>query len=160
MITCPECGQAAPDNAKFCDRCGQGLSVAAAAPPPPTRPLPLKPGEILRGGYEIAELLGQTSIENRYRVRRERDGKTATYMLRERFGPKLEEAEEEAAAIDPPPAPPATPAEVVDPNGPSAKTAELKPVTLPSESNGAASSNGAAAPAEQSAPNLSAAAPR
>ena len=159
MITCPECGQAAPDNARFCDRCGQGLSVAAAAPPPPTRPMPLKPGETLKGGYEIAELLSQTSIENRYRVRRARDGKTETFMLRERFGPKLEEAEEEAAAVDPPPAPPAKAdaTQDQDPNGPSAKTAELKPVTPPSESNGAASSNGAATPAEQSAPSLAAA---
>ena len=30
MITCPECGQAAPDDAKFCDRCGQGLAKSAA----------------------------------------------------------------------------------------------------------------------------------
>ena len=30
MIRCPECGQEAPDDAKFCDRCGQGLSKAAA----------------------------------------------------------------------------------------------------------------------------------
>ena len=29
MIKCPECGQEAPDDAKFCDRCGQGLSKAA-----------------------------------------------------------------------------------------------------------------------------------
>ena len=31
MITCPECGQEAPDDAKFCDRCGQGLSKAASS---------------------------------------------------------------------------------------------------------------------------------
>src|SRR5579875_1458427 len=26
MITCPECGQDTDDDAKFCDRCGQGLA--------------------------------------------------------------------------------------------------------------------------------------
>ncbi|HUA32395.1 MAG TPA: Stp1/IreP family PP2C-type Ser/Thr phosphatase [Candidatus Binataceae bacterium] len=147
MITCPECGQAAPDGAKFCDRCGQGLSAAAAAPPPATRPLALKPGAKLKGVYEIVEVVGQTSIENRYRVKRDRDGQTETLMLRERFGPGLEDAEAEAEAIDPPQ--PEPPAPVVDPNGPQAKTAELKPIAPPpSETNGASSTNGTAPEAD------------
>ena len=142
MITCPECGQTAPDGAKFCDRCGQGLSAAAAAPPPPTRPVALKSGATLKGGFEVVEIIGQTSIENRYRVKRERDGKTETLILRERFGPELEDAEAEAEAIDPPQSEPPKPA--VDPNGPQAKTAELKPIAPPpSETNGASSKNGA-----------------
>jgi serine/threonine protein phosphatase PrpC len=145
MITCPECGQSAPDNARFCDRCGQGLSATASAPPPPTRPTPLKSGASLKGGYEVVELLGQTSIENRYRVRRAHDEKTETFMLRERFGPAKEEAEAEAVAVDPPPPKPTD-----DPNGPRAKTAELKPAAASAESNGA-SANGTAVPVAQAA---------
>ncbi len=125
MISCPECGQQAPEGTKFCDRCGQGLTAAAAAPPPPTRPSPLAAGTKLAHGFEIIELAGQTSIENRYRVRRERDGKTESLLLRERFGPEPEEKEEEAGAESRArPEPPAA----YDPNGPSAKTAELKPI--------------------------------
>ena len=89
MITCPECGQEAPDDAKFCDRCGQGLSKAAssAAQSSPTRPTPLTAGASLKGGIEIVALTSQTSIENRYRAKRVRDGKTESIALRERLGP-------------------------------------------------------------------------
>ncbi len=89
MITCPECGQEASDDAKFCDRCGQGLSKAAAsASQSPTRPTPLTAGTSLQGGIEIVGLTGQTSIENRYRANRIRDGKTESIALRERLGPQ------------------------------------------------------------------------
>ena len=89
MITCPECGQEASDDAKFCDRCGQGLSKAAASvSQSPTRPSPLTAGTSLKGGIEIVGLTGQTSIENRYRARRIRDGKTESIALRERLGPQ------------------------------------------------------------------------
>src|SRR5216684_2309098 len=129
MITCPECGQAAPDDAKFCDRCGQGLSKSASAPPPPTRPTPLEPGATLKGGIEIVELTAQTSVENRYRAKRTRDGKTDTISLRERFGPEpapdQPQADQEAPAPELPTAPPTT-AATEDPNGPRAKTAELR----------------------------------
>ena len=59
MITCPECGQEAPDDAKFCDRCGQGLSKAASsvAQFTPTRPTPLTAGAQLKGGIEIVALI-------------------------------------------------------------------------------------------------------
>ncbi|HEV2169914.1 MAG TPA: zinc-ribbon domain-containing protein, partial [Candidatus Binatus sp.] len=89
MITCPECGQQAPDDAKFCDRCGQGLSrtASAGAQSSPTRPTPLAAGASLKGGIEIVELSGQTSIENRYRAKRVRDGKSESIVLRERIAP-------------------------------------------------------------------------
>ena len=87
MITCPECGEKAPDDAKFCDRCGQGLSRSVSAPSSPTRPTPLTAGATLKGGLVIVELIGQTSIENRYRAKQTGHGNsgTATITLRERL---------------------------------------------------------------------------
>ena len=118
MITCPQCGQTAPDDSKFCDRCGQSLS---AAPPPSPTLKPLELGTELKGGYTIVELLRQTSGENRYRASRDRDGKTEWFQLREQAGPELEHPEETkstTAQEQPPP--------TEDPNGPRAKTAELR----------------------------------
>jgi serine/threonine protein phosphatase PrpC len=137
MITCPECGQEAPDDAKFCDRCGQGLSKAAlsTAQSSPTRPTPLSPGTSLKNGIEIVALTSQTSIENRYSAKRVRDGKTESIALRERLGPHpAEEVVEEAPVVET--AKPA-PSRAEDPNGPSAKTAELKPPAA--QTNGTAS---------------------
>ena len=136
MITCPECGQTAPDEAKFCDRCGRGLARAAAAPLPTTRPAPLEPRATLKHGIEIVELTGQTSIENRYCAKRDRDGNAESIILRERFAPEPA-IEQEEAAPEPAAAPTVVPAE--DPNGPRAKTAELKPGAVdgtPSQANG------------------------
>lgn len=151
MITCPECGQAAPDGAKFCDRCGQGLSNAAAAPPPPTRPTPLIAGAMLHGEIEIVALAGQTSIENRYRANRMHDGKTESITLRERFGPEPADEIAEEVVPEPTPPPPAPPTE--DPNGPHAKTAELKSAEV---RPGAVQSNGASASATPATPAASA----
>ncbi|MGH7924276.1 MAG: zinc ribbon domain-containing protein, partial [Candidatus Binatus sp.] len=136
MITCPECGQEAPDGAKFCDRCGQGLSKSAssAANSSPTRPTPLTAGASLKGGIEIVALTSQTSIENRYSAKRLRDGKTESIALRERLGPHpAGEVVEDAPAVEMPKPAPRT----EDPNGPSAKTAELRPPI--SQTNGSAS---------------------
>jgi serine/threonine protein phosphatase PrpC len=124
MITCPQCGEHAQDGAKFCDRCGQGLAdTPSVSAPAPTRPEPLAVGTQLRGGFEIVALLDPISIENRYRARRSAAGKDEFFLLRERFGPTPSIEQPEA-----PPAPesvaPAPAAE--DPNGPRAKTAELK----------------------------------
>jgi serine/threonine protein phosphatase PrpC len=134
MIRCPECGQEASDDAKFCDRCGRGLSKAAASvAQSQTRPTPLTAGAALRGGIEITGLAGQTSIENRYRARRIRDGQTESIALRERFAPQpwVEPAEEAPpAALAKSPAPARE-----DPNGPSAKTAELKPPAAQTNGN-------------------------
>jgi len=136
MITCPECGQEAPDDAKFCDRCGQGLSKSlssAAHSSSPTRPTPLTALASLKGGIEIVALTSQTSIENRYRAKRVRDGKTESIALRERLGPHPAEVVDEAPIVETP----KPPARAEDPNGPSAKTAELR---LPSaQANGTAS---------------------
>jgi protein phosphatase len=138
MITCPECGQEASDGAKFCDRCGQGLSPAAVSvSQSSTRPSPLPAGTSLKGGeIEIVGLTGDTSIENRYRARRIRDGQTELIALRERLGPPppAEVVVDEAAHIAAPEAPDAR---GEDPNGPRAKTAELKPAVA--QTNGAAS---------------------
>src|SRR5216683_1143688 len=137
MITCPECGQMAPDDAKFCDRCGQGLSRSASAPSSsPTRPTPLTAGATLKSGIKIVELIGQTSIENRYRAKQPGHGNsaTATITLRERFGPAhSEEVEAEPA----PEANDSPPPQSEDPNGPRAKTAELRPSSA--DKNGAPS---------------------
>jgi serine/threonine protein phosphatase PrpC len=139
MITCPECGQEAPDDAKFCDRCGRGLSKAAssAANLSPTRPTPLTAGAWLRGGIEIVALTSQTSIENRYRAKRARDGKTESIALRERLGPQQSADVVNEAPVVETPTPQA--ARVEDPNGPSAKTAELRPPVA--QTNGAASAS-------------------
>ncbi len=98
MITCPQCGFAANDDAKFCDRCGQGLTRAVA--PRPSLP-PLKSGATLKGGLRIVELLGASSDENRYRATRSLgEGKSEWVQLRERRGPAVE-----AEASEEPPAP-------------------------------------------------------
>src|SRR2546428_5287621 len=90
MVSCPQCGQAAPDDAKFCDRCGQGLAAAALV----VSLTPLEPGVELKRGYRIVELLSQTSQENRYRAVRELDGKSERFQLRERVAPITEAGEE------------------------------------------------------------------
>lgn len=119
MITCPECGQLADDNAKFCDRCGQGLSSGAASPLP-SAVTPLTPGSELKGAFRIVETLNQTSQENRYRAERISDG--AKVQLREQLSPD--------PVIDENPQAPPNEAETSDnaedPAGPTAKTAELR----------------------------------
>ena len=138
MIKCPECGEQAPDGAKFCDRCGRVLDPSAAsAAPVATRPPPLAAGAILKAKFEIVEPIAATSIENRYRARRIGGDEPTMVVLRERFGPKPEiqsenaaDSQGEAAAPDAATAPLA-PAE--DPNGPRAKTAELKPPAATAE---------------------------
>jgi PPM family protein phosphatase len=126
MISCPQCGEVAQDDAKFCDRCGQGLtgaastSVAAAS-----KPKPLAVGATLEGGFEVVETLPGSSIENRYRVRRTQGGKTESFIIRERLSDRREDSGKEESP-DPPPEAVRTP----DPDGPTAKTAELKPLPV------------------------------
>ena len=138
MITCPECGQEASDDAKFCDRCGRALAKASASSSQsPTRPTPLTAGASLKGGIEIVALTGQTSIENRYRAKRTRDGKTESIALRERLGPQpaAEIADEARAAVE---QQTLQAARIEDPNGPSAKTAELRPPAAQTNGTGSA----------------------
>ncbi|MFZ0676146.1 Stp1/IreP family PP2C-type Ser/Thr phosphatase [Candidatus Binatus sp.] len=156
MITCPECGQEAPDDAKFCDRCGQGLSKAASSVSQSsvTRPTPLPAGASLKGGIEIVAVTSQTSIENRYSAKRVGNGKTESIALRERFGPHpAEDVVEEAPVVEiakPAPAP------AEDPNGPSAKTAELKPPRAQTNGTASASAPAAHASSSQATPSASA----
>ncbi len=134
MIACPQCGFAAADGAKFCDRCGQGLASRSA--PPPLIP-PLAPGTILKGGFEIVELLNATSIENRYSAARLADGKKELFQLRERIGP----LPDETATVGEETSSPLLPAPQEDPNGPRAKTRELKPLAADASSEAPARSS-------------------
>src|SRR5215472_1214592 len=122
MVSCPECGEVAQDDAKFCDRCGQGLSGAGSTSPATTsKPKPLSVGATLKGGFEVVERLPGSSIENRYRVRRVQQGKTESFITRERLSDRRDDSGREDSP-DPPPETAPTP----DPDGPTAKTAELK----------------------------------
>ncbi len=135
MITCPECGLAAGDDAKFCDRCGQGL---LRAEPAKSNLTPLKPAAVLNGQYEIVALLSQSSEENRYRVSRKSNDSMESLQLRERIGPAPEKREDPVQA-EPAAADNAAPADE-DPSGPRAKTRELK---LPAPEPAPASATGA-----------------
>jgi serine/threonine protein phosphatase PrpC len=124
MVTCPQCGMQNANEAKFCDRCGQGLALASERPAPPALS-PLAAGTELKGGWRIVELIGQTAYENRYRAERpSAGGKTERVQLRERA---LEPDVEAPEAVAENPAPPAAVAAEQNPNGPDAKTAELHP---------------------------------
>src|ERR1700728_4409351 len=128
MITCPECGAQNDDGAKFCERCGQGIAGAAARPSAPAAIPPLAPGTELKG-FRIVELIGKTSHENRYRAERKTAaGVVERFQLREQLGPAPDDtdAPQDIASDDVHHAQTdvAPPAE--DPNGPRAKTAELK----------------------------------
>src|SRR5216684_5891168 len=142
MIKCPECGQAAEDGAKFCDRCGQGLSLDGA-PRTIAAITPLAPGTELKSGFRIAALISQIARENRYRA--ERSGET--FMLREQSGP----ADESVGTIDSSPADTQATA-ALDPAGPRAKTADLKQRAPASASNGAGAAESAVPAAATSAP--------
>ncbi len=85
MITCPECGHTAPEEVKFCDRCGQALTASPSSSRVTLKPLEV--GTELKGSYKIVELLGQSSEENRYRASRQSGDKTEYFQLRERSGP-------------------------------------------------------------------------
>jgi serine/threonine protein phosphatase PrpC len=122
MITCPECGEVAQDDAKFCNRCGQGLTGAAAtSAAAASKPTPFAVGATLKEGFEVIEPLPGSSIENRYRVRRIQEGKTESFIIRERLADRRDDPGKE----DSPSPPQVVPAP--DPSGPTAKTAELKP---------------------------------
>lgn len=129
-MTCPECGQQASDDAKFCDRCGQGLSNSTARPAGLALP-PLAPGSELKGGFRIVELLVQSSGENRYRAERLRDGVAERFQLRERQGPQRPAADETPASAVDQAATKDTRPDEEDPSGPHAKTADLKLKSIP-----------------------------
>ena len=135
MITCPECGAGHEDGAKFCDRCGQGLSAAQAGHAAPAlQPLPA--GTELKGGLHIIELLSQSSGENRYRAERLHPSGEGDYViLRERRSDELLHDGLIAGGNQLVSEPPAE-----NPAGPSAKTADLK--LKPSVTNAPSSAEG------------------
>jgi serine/threonine protein phosphatase PrpC len=116
MIKCPECGQESNDDAKFCERCGQGLASSIGRPAA-TSVSPLDPGAELRGGYRITELLSRSASENRYRALRMPDRQTV--QLREQL--ELRGQLEAPVITESSPMP-----SDADPAGPRAKTAELR----------------------------------
>src|ERR1039457_2458112 len=61
MITCPECGLEASDDAKFCDRCGQGLSKAAASASQSPAPRPEDPNGPSAKTAELRPAVAQTN---------------------------------------------------------------------------------------------------
>jgi serine/threonine protein phosphatase PrpC len=124
MITCPECGQAAPDDAKFCDRCGQGL-VKSAAPKVEYAIAALEPGTVVRGEFRILEVIGRSALENRYRAERTGNGAgPERVQLRERLGPTSADSAHPEGLAGTSGTEKITSDE--DPTGPHAKTAELK----------------------------------
>ena len=146
MVTCPECGQAAPDDAKFCDRCGQGLAKSTA-PKVEYTVAALAPGAVVRGEFRIVEVLSRSALENRYRAERTRDGAASQRVqLRERSSPTPAESAHEDA---PAPAADGQASAGEDPAGPHAKTAELKHPALsqPSPADATAAANVTAAAA-------------
>ena len=127
MITCPECGLQATDDARFCDRCGHGFAQTASRKPASSI-APLAEGTELKHGFRIVQLLSQVSHENRYRAERMRNGKVERFQMREQIGPGPRSTYETTIPDEPvttkPPADASTAEQ--DPNGPRAKTADLK----------------------------------
>ncbi|MBV8360791.1 MAG: Stp1/IreP family PP2C-type Ser/Thr phosphatase [Deltaproteobacteria bacterium] len=129
MITCPECGQQANDDTRFCDRCGHGFTSSSARSAA-TSISPLAPDIELKGGYRIIALLSSTAHENRYRALRMHDSEPV--QLREQSGPVAQVGEAPVSSETD-----RTPSGE-DPAGPRAKTAELRlePSTDRSSTNG------------------------
>jgi PPM family protein phosphatase len=160
MITCPECGQAAPDEARFCDRCGRGLTQTAA--PKVEYAIPaLEPGAVVGGQFRIVDVLSRSAQENRYRAERTGNGAGPAFaQLRERLGPTPAQT---THPDGPTVAREASPTQE-DPTGPHAKTAELKrPPASPAADTAAASTpadtRGGLARAPQSGSNGAGVAP-
>src|SRR5713226_123613 len=127
MITCPECGLQATDDARFCDRCGHGFAQTASRKPASSI-APLAEGTELKHGFRIVQLLSQVSHENRYRAERMRNGKVERFQMREQIGPGPRSTYETTIPDEPVTTKPPADASIAeqDPNGPRAKTADLK----------------------------------
>ncbi|MBV8053969.1 MAG: hypothetical protein JO071_01875, partial [Deltaproteobacteria bacterium] len=145
MITCPECGQQANDNAQFCDRCGQGFA-GSSAHPAATSISSLDPDTELKGGYRIIVLLSRTAHENRYRALRQHDNQLV--QLREQPGPSRQPDEAPVSSE----AYPTSSGE--DPAGPRAKTAELRMESLAgrNSANGVITQSSRSEPASDATP--------
>ena len=143
MITCPECGLQANDDARFCDRCGHGFAQAASRKPTSSI-APLPEGTELKHGFRIVQLLSQVSHENRYRAERMRNGQVERFQLREQLGPGPRPTYETAIPDEPVTTKPPADASIAeqDPNGPRAKTADLKLKPASNVSEQSSSPNG------------------
>ncbi len=135
MITCPDCGQTAPDDARFCEQCGRGLHDL---PPPVIALSPLAAGTELAGRFKIVEVISQSSQENRYRAVAI-DDPNRRFMLRERSAPAQTTPAEESK-----PEPVPAPAPQEDPAGPQAKTRDLAPLAKAAEAEQPAASEASA----------------
>ncbi|HZY58598.1 MAG TPA: protein phosphatase 2C domain-containing protein [Candidatus Binataceae bacterium] len=135
MITCPDCGQTAPDEAQFCEQCGRGLHDL---PPPAVALPPLPIGKELHGRFRVVEVISQSSQENRYRAVA-LDSEAARFILRERIAPAAQSQPVPEAVAET-----ATAKANPDPSGPLAKTRDLAPLA-------------GAATAQQETPSASAA---
>ncbi|MGH7907633.1 MAG: Stp1/IreP family PP2C-type Ser/Thr phosphatase [Candidatus Binataceae bacterium] len=151
MLICPQCGQQAPDDTKFCERCGQGLDASGSKSSAQAL-IPLEPGTHVKD-FEIIELINQSSQENRYRVSRDESGNKIIYQLRERLGPKpaADEVEEEPSAAHNGSKSGDDSTQAEDPGGPHAKTAELEPLAIDGDEQMAEHPGAAANPLSEEA---------
>lgn len=145
MITCPDCGQTAPDDARFCEQCGRGLHDL---PPPVIALSPLATGAELPGRFKIVEVISQSSQENRYRAVAI-DDPNRRFMLRERSAPA-----EVAPAPESKPEAVSEPVPHDDPAGPQAKTRDLAPLAKTAEAEQPAGSEASAGGTEASGGGL------
>ncbi len=126
MITCPQCAAQNGDDAKFCERCGQGIAGASGRPADAALP-PLAVGTELKGGLRVAEVIGETWHENRYRAeRRAADGAVEHFQLREQLGPTPSDPARSIPHVAQNNGDAGAMPENEDPSGPRAKTADLK----------------------------------
>ncbi len=130
MITCPDCGQTAPDDARFCEQCGRGLHDL---PPPVVALQPLAVGHELQGRFKIVEVISLSSQENRYRAAALEDSQRS-FIVRERAAPPAENVEDAQLR----PQAPAALESFEDPAGPQAKTRDLAPLAKAAAHNDAA----------------------
>lgn len=152
MITCPQCGAQNGDETKFCDRCGQGLVGASARTATAVALPPLAVGTVLKSDMRIVEVIGQTAQENRYRAERPAaDGKVECFQLREQLGPQPEVSADPESLYEIVLETVAPPADE-DPNGPRAKTAELKLKPAPAPASAPGDSGGLATAASETTP--------
>src|SRR5450755_1328345 len=139
MITCPECGAQNGADAKFCERCGQGLTGPSARAAAVATLPPLAVGTELKGGFRIVEVLGKTSHENRYRAERPAtDGRVESFQLREQLGPASDANAYPDVEDEPEPVKSANPVPEEDPNGKRATPAAPSPIEHHDDASGLA----------------------